>query len=106
MTLDNQMTTKALLRERISSHTIRIKDFWTIYKGSRTGMIGLSLILTFIIIAFIAPWLAPYHPRALVGTPFLPPTEKHLLGTDQVGRDIYSGLIWGNQNFPHGGATG
>jgi len=97
MTLDNQMTTKALLRERISSHTIRIKDFWTMYKGSRIGMIGLSLILAFIIIAFIAPWLAPYHPRALVGTPFLPPTEKHLLGTDQVGRDIYSGLIWGTR---------
>jgi len=97
MTLDTQMPTKALLRERVSSHARRIKDFWTIYKGSRIAMVGVSLILGFIIIAFVAPWLAPYHPRALVGTPFLPPTEKHLLGTDQVGRDIYSELIWGTR---------
>ena len=97
MTLDTRVKTRGLLRERVSSHATRVKDFWAIYKGSRLGMVGLSLILAFIIIALVAPWLAPYHPRALVGTSFLPPTEKHLLGTDQVGRDIYSGLIWGTR---------
>jgi len=97
MTLDAQTTSGALLRERVSSHATRVKGFWTIYKGSRIGMVGVSLVLAFIIIAFVAPWLAPYHPRALVGTPFLPPTEEHLLGTDQVGRDIYSELLWGTR---------
>jgi len=97
MTLDTQMTTRSLWRERVSSHTRRIKDFWTIYKGSRIGTVGVSLVLAFIIIALVAPWLAPYHPRALVGTPFLPPTEEHPLGTDQVGRDIYSELLWGTR---------
>ena len=97
MTLDTQMTSRSLWRERVSSYTRRIKDFWTIYKKSRMGMVGVSLVLGFIIIAFVAPWLAPYHPRALVGTPFLPPTNEHLLGTDQVGRDIYSELLWGTR---------
>jgi len=97
MTLDTQMTSRSLWRERVSSYTRRIKDFWTIYKKSRMGMVGVSLVLGFIIIAFVAPWFAPYHPRALVGTPFLPPTNEHLLGTDQVGRDIYSELLWGTR---------
>lgn len=95
MTLETQMTTGPLLRERFTSYTRRIKGFWSLYKGSRMGMLGLSLILAFIILALVAPWLAPYDPRALVGTPFLPPTGEHRLGTDQVGRDIYSELIWG-----------
>ena len=87
--------TRSLGRERFSSNIRRIKGFLDIYKGSPLGMIGISLILAFIILAIVAPWLAPYDPRALVGTPFLPPTNEHPLGTDQVGRDIYSELLWG-----------
>ena len=95
MTLDKQMATRSLLRERVSSQVGRFKGFWDLYKGSRIGMLGVSLILVFVIIALVAPWVAPYDPRALVGTSFQPPTDKHLLGTDQLGRDIYSELIWG-----------
>ena len=95
MTPNTEMTTGSVLGERFSSNMRRIKDFGTLYKGSRMGMFGLSLILAFIILALVAPWLAPYDPRALVGTPFLPPTKEHRLGTDQIGRDIYSELIWG-----------
>ncbi|MCW3992068.1 MAG: ABC transporter permease [Candidatus Bathyarchaeota archaeon] len=97
MTLDSQMTTGALLRERFSSHMRRIKGFWSLYKGSRIGMLGVFFVLVFIVLAAAAPWLAPYDPRALVGTSFLPPTGEHLLGTDQVGRDIFSELIWGTR---------
>ena len=95
MTLDKQMATRSLLRERFSSLVGRFKGFWDLYKGSRIGMLGVSLILVFVIIALVAPWVAPYDPRALVGSSFQPPTDKHLLGTDQLGRDIYSELIWG-----------
>jgi ABC-type dipeptide/oligopeptide/nickel transport system permease subunit len=60
-------------------------------------MFGLALILVFIVVALITPWVAPYDPRALVDRPFLPPMEGHLLGTDQVGRDIFSQLLWGSR---------
>jgi peptide/nickel transport system permease protein len=60
-------------------------------------MIGLFLILIFVLVAIISPWIAPYDPRALVGRPFLPPMDGHPLGTDQVGRDIYSQLLWGSR---------
>lgn len=95
MAQGDQITPRSLWGERISTHTRRIGDFWSLYRGSWIGMLGLFLIIVFIIIAIAAPWLAPYDPRGLVGKSFLPPTKEHLLGTDQLGRDIFSELIWG-----------
>ncbi len=84
-------------RERFSTSIRRLKGFWALYRTSRIGMFGLLLVLAFIVVALIAPWVAPYDPRALVDRPFLPPMEGHLLGTDQVGRDIYSQLLLGSR---------
>ena len=97
MGLESEITLGPLLRERLSPTVRRLRDFWGLYKGSRIGMLGLFFILAFIALAVVAPWLAPYDPRGLVGTPFQPPTSGHLLGTDQLGRDIYSQLIWGSR---------
>jgi len=97
MGMEAEMTVGPLLRERLSPTVRRLRDFWSLYKGSRIGMLGLFFILAFIALAVVAPWLAPYDPRGLVGTPFQPPTSGHLLGTDQLGRDIYSQLIWGSR---------
>ena len=84
-------------RERFSTSVRRFKGFWSLYKTSRIGMFGLSLIFAFIVVALVTPWIAPYDPRALVGNPFQTPGEGHLLGTDQVGRDIFSMLLWGSR---------
>ncbi len=45
--------------------------------------------------AVFAPLLAPYDPTERVGTPFLPPGSEHLLGTNDVGQDLLSELIFG-----------
>ena len=90
-------TTGSLHRERFSTSIRRFRGFWALYKQSRIGMFGLTLVLAFIALALAAPWIAPYDPRALVGKPFERPGEEHKLGTDQVGRDIYSQLIWGTR---------
>jgi ABC-type dipeptide/oligopeptide/nickel transport system permease subunit len=91
------VTAGSLRRERFSTSVRRLKGFWALYRASRMGMFGVLLILAFIAVALAAPWIAPYDPRALVGRPFLPPMEGHRLGTDQVGRDIYSQLLWGSR---------
>lgn len=89
--------TDSQLRERFSTSARRLKGFWALYRMSRIGLLGLLLISAFIIMALAAPWIAPYDPRALVGFPFQPPSGEHLLGTDQIGRDIFSMLIWGSR---------
>jgi peptide/nickel transport system permease protein len=57
---------------------------------------GVVIALAFVVVAIFAPWVAPYSPNetdfeALLAKPSL----DHLLGTDELGRDILSRIIWG-----------
>ncbi len=57
--------------------------------------VGVSVLLGFTLVALAAPYIAPYNPRDLVGEPLLPPGSLHWLGTNDVGQDILSELIYG-----------
>ncbi len=57
--------------------------------------IGLAIVLAFIVIALLAPLIAPYDPLARVGRPHEAPSAEHWLGTTRVGRDVLSQMIWG-----------
>jgi peptide/nickel transport system permease protein len=59
---------------------------------------GLVVILVYAAVAILAPLLAPYPETQLVGGPFEPWGEPFLLGTDQLGRDLLSRLIFGARN--------
>jgi peptide/nickel transport system permease protein len=60
-----------------------------------------GLIVVFILVltlaSFFTPRLAPYDPESRVGDPFAPPGGQHIFGTDQLGRDIFSRIIYGAQ---------
>ena len=78
------------------------KSAWSSLKNSKTGMFGLILVLLIIICAIFAPLLAPYDPLAQdvmikLKDPIwgADPVAGHLLGTDQLGRDILSRLLYG-----------
>jgi ABC-type dipeptide/oligopeptide/nickel transport system permease subunit len=47
--------------------------------------------------ALLAPWVAPYDPRLPVGAPFQPPSPAHWLGTNDIGQDLLSELLWGGR---------
>jgi peptide/nickel transport system permease protein len=64
-------------------------------RHSPSALIGLSILVVLILIALLAPWIAPYNVNAQVGRPFLPPSSSHLLGLDDGGYDIFSLLMWG-----------
>lgn len=55
---------------------------------------GLIIMAGFILIAALADLIAPYNPYERVSQPFQPPSEGHWLGTDDLGRDIFSQLIY------------
>lgn len=63
-----------------------------------TALIGLVVIATYAICAIFAPWIAPYGQAELVSSQYDPWSAKHLLGTDNIGRDMFSRLIFGAQN--------
>jgi peptide/nickel transport system permease protein len=57
---------------------------------------GLFIILLFFVVAMAAPWLAPYDPiDQVLSARLQPPSSLHMLGTDQLGRDILSRVIFG-----------
>ena len=61
------------------------------------GRLGLCLVLILLVAAVFGPWLAPFDPFLIdVSAKFQPPSFPHLLGTDNLGRDILSRLIAGS----------
>ncbi|RLG40552.1 MAG: ABC transporter permease [Thermoproteota archaeon] len=75
----------------------RISSFWRLYRESKLGIFGLSVILFYVALAVLAPYLCPYNPFRHVGKPLETPSSQHPLGTDQLGRDILSRLIYGTR---------
>ena len=63
-----------------------------------TAAFGLLVILTYIVAAVFAPVIAPFGESEVVGSAFAPPDENMILGGDQLGRDLFSRLIYGARN--------
>lgn len=61
------------------------------------GTFGLALIAVFLAVAVFAPWLTRYSPTASIAEPLQSPTASHWLGTDSLGRDVYSRIVQGSQ---------
>ncbi|MFT3974046.1 MAG: ABC transporter permease [Amaricoccus sp.] len=73
---------------------------WLRFQDNRLAVLGLAIILALIVVALFAPVLAPHSPVEgdLANARLLPPgTPGHLLGTDDLGRDILSRLIFGSR---------
>ncbi|HEY67053.1 MAG: ABC transporter permease [Chloroflexi bacterium] len=62
-----------------------------------TGGLIVAFIVVLTLLTFFTPRLAPYDPESRVGDPFTPPCTTHIFGTDQLGRDIFSRIIYGAQ---------
>ncbi|XQU08970.1 ABC transporter permease [Halomonas sp. LY9] len=60
-----------------------------------TAMVGLLLTFSFLIMAVFAPWLAPYSMSESVGDMWMGPSAEFWLGTDNLGRDLLSRLMYG-----------
>ena len=62
----------------------------------RTAVLGLVIVATLSLAAVFAPLLSPHDPDAVdVGSKFLPPSSKYPLGTDHLGRDVLSRVLFG-----------
>jgi ABC-type dipeptide/oligopeptide/nickel transport system permease subunit len=55
------------------------------------------LLLGFLVIAVTASWISPYGPEVRAGAPFDRPSSDHLLGTDDVGKDLWTLLLYGTR---------
>lgn len=79
-----------------------LKETWLYFSSNRGALVGLIFIVLIALIALFAPLLSPHNPfEQYRGSLLLPPAWaeggqlSHLLGTDDVGRDIFTRLIYG-----------
>jgi len=62
----------------------------------RGAMVGLAFVVFFVALALFAPWIAPHDPLATSwGAVRKAPSAAHWFGTDEIGRDVLSRVIWG-----------
>ncbi|HTU00861.1 MAG TPA: oligopeptide ABC transporter permease [Candidatus Sulfotelmatobacter sp.] len=70
--------------------------FWRQFRRNHLALAGGVIVLLLSLAALLAPLVAPYDPAAYdVKQILLPPSGAHLLGTDQIGRDVLSRMLYG-----------
>lgn len=64
----------------------------------KPAVLGLAVVVFFILLALLAPWLAPYDPIATSWSAIRKaPSAQHWFGTDEIGRDVLARVIWGTR---------
>ncbi|MFZ5918828.1 MAG: ABC transporter permease [Chloroflexota bacterium] len=94
-----QAGTKSTQREQ--AHPRGWRRFWeglSVVRRSRVGMIGLAIVLFWVLVAVFAPLIAPHDPLAQDSLAInQSPSARYPLGTDNLGRDILSRLVYGSR---------
>jgi len=75
-----------------------VKPKFRLTSAHVSAVIGVSLILMLTLTAIFADQLSPYDPTERIGRPFEEPSAAHLLGTNDIGQDIMSELIYGTRS--------
>ncbi|MDX6751832.1 nickel transporter permease [Geminicoccaceae bacterium 1502E] len=71
---------------------------WLALRRNPLALVGLAIVACLVLVALLAPWLATHSPYDQnLEARLLPPSAAHWLGTDELGRDLYSRLVWGSR---------
>jgi peptide/nickel transport system permease protein len=90
------MTDFALPRPQRVAEPGPVRRFFRWLASDLRAALALAVLVGLLIVAATAPWIAPYSPTAQdVNNMLAAPSPQHLLGTDDLGRDIFSRLIYG-----------
>lgn len=61
-------------------------------------VLGLAIFIAWVVISIGAPWIAPHDPlKQNIALRLQPPSAEHWFGTDQLGRDVFSRVLWGGR---------
>lgn len=92
------------VQEVLTAPTVRStlwKRRWRRFKQNRLSVVGAIVILLLVLVAIVGPFFAPYPEDARgavhISDRLRPPSREHLMGTDEVGRDILSRLLIGSR---------
>ncbi|MGD1152003.1 MAG: oligopeptide ABC transporter permease [Syntrophales bacterium] len=73
-------------------------DFWKRFKKNKIALAGSFVVILLFVVSILAPVIAPYDPHEInLKLVLAPPSASHLCGTDQLGRDVFSRMVWGSR---------
>jgi len=71
---------------------------WRKFRRNKASLLGISIVMGISILVIFAPWISPYDPHTIrISEKELPPSIEHWLGTDHMGRDVFSYILWGGR---------
>jgi peptide/nickel transport system permease protein len=98
MTLREGLTQWMIYRLRaLKRYDERLRKTLKLVRRSRMGMLGISILVPVIAIALLTPLVVSFDKGHYTIDRFAPPSSHHLLGTDDVGRDVLSELLYGSR---------
>jgi peptide/nickel transport system permease protein len=70
--------------------------YWKRFRGNRFAVAGGIVVLVLFVISFLAPYITPYNPTTIDAYHvLLPPSAEHWMGTDELGRDVFTRVVYG-----------
>jgi len=95
--IDNN-NSEAVITAQETTRITEFQRFRRVFFGRRVVIFGFAIIVVLILTAIFAAWLAPYDPYKIdLGNSLQHPNSEHWLGTDEIGRDVLSRLIYGSR---------
>lgn len=76
---------------------VKWRETWRLFCQNRAALLGLIVVTIFILIGLFGPLLWPADPFEPIGPPLTAPGAHTLLGTDYLGRDVFTGIIYGTR---------
>jgi len=91
----SEATLPVIIRAQEQSRASNVR--WFLRKNPRM-LVGVVLLSVLLFVAAFAPIIAPYDPiKVTIGDALQPPSLQHWLGTDDLGRDVFSRVLWGSR---------
>ncbi len=85
-------------KDRLALLKKNLASFWGVYRGNAMGVAGAAILLFFALLALIGPYFVTYT-SAVEGIEKVlqPPSSIHWLGTDDLGKDVFAGIVIGSR---------
>jgi peptide/nickel transport system ATP-binding protein/peptide/nickel transport system permease protein len=78
--------------------TARRRSAWfRAFLGTPSAAFGTFVLAVILFVAVFGPSISPFDPREVVARPYSPPSATHWLGTNDIGQDIFSEILWGTR---------
>jgi peptide/nickel transport system permease protein len=84
-------------RKALVARAHAVTAFFSRFFRTHYGFAGLAILALLVLIAIMAPLLAPFDPRRQVGESLMPPSWTYPMGTDNIGRDLFSLVLYGTR---------